>query len=335
MAETFYIFDHPLLPTPYNFRFTVEKIASGFAHRGLTVRVARRPDEITEPGFVMLGDHDWVYGWAARRYGRGIHPGRLLQAIPPLRPGSPLAKRLGGRGQHRALAQVGRQLRRRGGVVALAWHWHREAELFESLEIPVIFTGVYFWGDPGEHRDWPAFSRRAANALPMKFAADIEPVAVGQGCENQAIDVAFVGAKDYKPKWQRVFAQDPRNRIVGTPPWIDEAERVDIYRNAKLVVGLNADANITSGLVVERVYEALAFGAVLITDSQAVVEATNGIARYAGDLDEAQAMARHYLTEERERNDLRGRGFEFARQSGTYAHRAADFIALRDRLGLG
>jgi hypothetical protein len=335
LTESFYIFDHPLLPTPYNFRFTVEKIAGGFAHQGFAVRLARKAEEVTEPGIVMLGDHDCFYGWAARRYGWGVHPGRLLRGIPPLRPGSPLAARLGKRGQHRALAEVGRQLRRRPGVVALAWHWHREAELFEALKIPVIFTGVYFWGEPGEHRDWPAFSRREDKALPMKFAADIDPAAVGQRCTNRRIDVAYVGAKDYKPEWQRAFAKDSRNRIVGTPPWIDEEERVDIYRNAKLVLGLNAEANITSGLVVERVYEALAYGAVLITDSQAVVEATDGIARYARDLDEAQAVARHYLAEEDERRDLRDRGFEFARQSGTYAHRAADFIALRDRLSLG
>ena len=70
----------------------------------------------------------------------------------------------------------------------------------------------------------------------------------------------------------------------------------------------------------------------LITDNPWAMDATEGIGQYAETLEDAIPLVEHYLSNEGERRELRSRGLEFARRRGTYAHRAADFIALREEL---
>lgn len=328
---TFYILDHPLLPTPYNFRFTVEKFAGGFAFQGWDVKVVSRFSQIQDPGVIMLGDHDCFHGWMDGR----LQP--LFGRIPAIRPGTRLTANAGHYGRHRGLRSLEKHLRGRSDIVVIAWLCHREKEFFDELGMPVIFTGERCWGEPKSpgRRAWGEFNERHRNALPLEFGAPVDPSRVGEGCANEAIDCSFVGSSSYRPDWQAHFGAGPRNRIVGTPPWIDEAERVDILRNSKIVLGLHQPENVDDCLPVERVYEAPAYGAVLITDNPWAVDATEGIAQYADGLERAKELTEHYLRNDAERLELRERGLEFARRRGTYAHRAAEFIALRDELFTG
>ena len=327
----FYILDHPLLPTPYNFRFTVEKFAGGFGHRDWDIRIVKRVGQISEPGVVMLADHDCFHGWAEGP----LQP--LFGRIPAIRPGTKLTAAPGKHGKHLALRQLGRHLRQRRDIVAIAWLWHPEKPLFDSLGIPVIFTGECCYGEPKSEarRAWREFSKTHHNALPLEFGAPVDPQRIGEGCENEAIDCSYVGSWSYREDWQQHFGADPRNRIVGTPPWIDEAERVEILRNSKIVLGLHQPANVDDCLPVERVYEAPAYGAILITDNPSAIEATDGVAQYASTLEEAKRLTEHYLQDEDERRKLRARGLDWAWRRGTYAHRAADFIALREEILAG
>ena len=328
MPPTFYILDHPLLPTPYNHRFFVEKFAEGFTHHGFEVRVVDRLDAIRSPGFVMISNHDCFQGWANGRLRR------LLSGPGPLQPGTRLTAPIGRRGRERVARKLARRLRGLDGVVVIAWSWHPDSALLESLELPVIFAGESYWEEPqGEgQRQWRSFNKRHPNALPIEFAAAVDPKQIGEGCANEAIDCSFVGSAAYKPDWQRAFAAEPRNRIIGTPPYISEAERLEVLRNSKVLLGLHSDSNIANALPVERVYEGLAFGAVVISDNPAAVGATDGIARYAPSLEEARRLVDSVLSNERERMELRDRGLEFARHRGTYAHREAPFISLREKL---
>jgi hypothetical protein len=326
--RTFYILDHPLLPTPYNHRFFVEKFGQGFAFHGWDVRVVDRVADISEPGLVMFGNHDCFHGWETGR----LQP--LFGRIPAIRPTRRLTTGPGRKGKHLVLRRLARQLHDRPGTIAVGWRGHEEKSLLDELGMRVIFAGECCWGEPKQaaRREWREFSRRHRNASPIEFAAPADPRRIGEGCRNEAIDCSYVGALTYSPDWQAHFRADPRNRIIGTPPYIDEAERLDVLRNSKIVLGLHDPANVRDCLPIERVYDALAYGTVLITDNPWAVEATEGIGQYAGTLDEAKRLADHFLRDAHERAELRSRGFEFARRRGTYAHRASDFIALRGEL---
>jgi hypothetical protein len=325
---TFYILDHPFLPTPYNHRFFVEKFGQGFAHQGWDVRVVTRMADITQPGLVMFGDHDCFHGWEVGR----LQP--LFGRVPALRPRRKLTTRPGDYGKHVALKRLAARLRDLPETVGLAWRWYEEKPLLDELGMRVIYTGECCWGEPKSEarRSWREFSKRHWNAHPIEFGAPVDPERVGEGAENEAIDCSYVGYVGYEPEWQDHFRASPRNRIVGTPPYIDEAERLDILRNSKIVLGLHQPENVADCLPIERVYDALAFGAVLITDNPWAVDATEGIGRYAETAEDAGRLADRILSDDGERRELRERGLEFARRRGTYAHRAAEFIALREEV---
>ena len=325
MTPTFYILDHPALPTPYNHRFFVEKFARGFTHHGHDVRRVERLSEISEPGLVMVSGHDWFHHVEPRR---GIGPAATM-----LKERSRLLARLGERAKRRVVERLAERVAGRG-IVVLAWFWSGEADWLRGLGMPLIFTGERHYEQPASeyHAAWRSFYESSDDALPITFSADADPRRIGDGSENERYGVVFVGQGLYKPDWYGTFAEGDGNRIVPTPPYIDEDERLDIYRNAKVVLGLHSDDNIANAVVVERVFEALAYGAVCVTDNPHGAPATGGVARVAATREEMESVVQGVLDDDSRRRELREAGFEFARTRGTYAHRAEEFIAARARM---
>jgi len=327
VRNRFYILDHPLLPTPYNHRFFVEKFARGFGYRGYDVSVIRSVAEATGPGFVMISNHDYTYRLLPPRGRVAAKLATVIRSDARL----PTAIRRGS--QHRVLRQLANVATTKG-LVVLAWFWHDHSDEFDEFGIPVIFTGEHFYDEPTsvEHRELWEFYQRERRALSIPFSADVDPDRVGVDCTNDRFDVCYVGSGAYKPEWYRFYAADPANRIVPTPPYIDEDERLRVYRESKLSLGLHSELNIANHVVVERVFESLALGAVCVSDNLAAVRITDGLVSAVGDADSLHEATASLLADDERRHKLRASGFDFIRHSGTYAHRADAFIALGTEL---
>lgn len=331
-GSTFYILDHPLLPTPYNHRFFVEKFARGFAHHGYDVQVITRVDEVRSPGFVMISNHDAFHG---ARFG-----GRLGRFAAPVARVARSAGRSGlspvERAKRGIVTRVAHRARAQRAVV-IAWFWQDAAQFFAEIDAPVIFTGEYFYARPASeaHEEWRQFYLQRDDALAIRFSADADPTRIGEGQRDETYDIAYVGARQYKPEWYGEFSAGTRNRIVPTPPYIPEDERIAIYAHAKIALGLHSDANIANAVVVERIFEALAYGAVAISDSPFAPVATDGAALVARDADDLRTQVADLLADDAKRAEVRSRGYDFVRREGTYAHRAGEFIELSRRLYAG
>jgi Glycosyl transferases group 1 len=329
VAKAFYILDHPLLPTPYNSRFFVEKFARGFSYRGYEVVVVKRLEDLCNPGFVMISDHDYSYSLPT--------DGPLSRLLWPVKAAASSEAKVAATARMRAKRWVVKRLAARvekADLTTIAWFWQDNATILEELGMPVIFTGEHFYGVPASapHRAWQDFYRNRPDALPIRFSADIDPGAVGEGCGNDNFDVCFIGSRIYKPAWYGAFSGLPLTRIIPSPPYIPEEERIGIYRDSKLSLGLHSEGNIANHVVVERVFESLAHGAVCVTDNPTAVEVTGGVAVGAKTLDDMRSLVGSLLADDDRRADLRRRGFELIRRDGTYAHRADEFIALGARL---
>lgn len=329
--KTFYIFDNFFLPTPYNHRFFVEKFASGFKSHGFEVKVVNHVDEIKEDGFVMISNHPFYYSLG----NKGKHKSLVrnlflgLEKFDPLKLLPAVARLF----QRRTIGKLAAGIKGKDQVL-IAWFWHNEEDFFNSLGVPVIFTGEYLYGMPEEdyHRNWHKFYHSRKNALPIKFSAKIDPSQVGEGCNNTAIAISYVGNRQYKPDWYRLFQTRHDCRIVPTLPYISEEERLNIYKNSQISLGLHSEDNIRSKVVVERIFEALAYGALCFTDNPNAVEATQGCAIFIKDKEQLLALVDEYLGGEGKRMALRQRGFEFIRNQGTNFHRAKEFIELKERI---
>ena len=326
----FYIFNHPYCPMPYTHRFFVEKFAKGFEYHGYVVKLIEHADEIVGPGIMMMCDIRFHFYW-----NDGIRNWRRDFFI--------IIEQVFNRFKiawfddfcwylkKKAVKEVAGALKEKD-VTVLAWLWDEHESFLNETGLRVIYTGEYFSHEPKNLRRkklWAFYQNHADdNALPIRFAAAIDPREVGNNEEKRDILVSYVGERRYKTDWQGAFADRKGCRIVPTPPYIPEEDRVSIYKHSMISLGLESAASLEDGIVTERVFEALAYGAICLSHHEAVVPETDGCAEYIEQREDLEDRVAFLESHPEEAKKIREKGYAFVREKGTYAHEAAKFIAL-------
>ena len=323
------------LPTGYNHMFMAQKVARGFEYHGFRVKIVRRISEISSPGFVLICDHPVYFSLGARNNKTGnifrIIPGGIQRIDNKVHFIGVLSTAL----KHRAYRKLAYQIKDKD-VVVIGWNVYKDKDFLESLKIPIIFTGEYYDKKPvlEYQRSWYDIysDRMNKNCLPLKFAADIRPDEIGKGCKNDKYSVSYVGDKTYGIKYRSLFVNDPDCRIIPTPPYITEQEKIEIYKNSMIILGLTNKQSKIGGHVPERIFEALANGAICLTDSEPAVRQTEGCAVRFRNTRELRILVDKFKNNERKRLALRRKGFEYIKKHGTWASRALDFIKMANKL---
>lgn len=333
--KTFYILDDPYLPTFYNHRYFVEKFASGFALNGFEVKVAKSVAEVKDGGIVMVSKHGFMVDNLLdkmkkmkgenreKRYRLGNRIVGFLGNIVA-NPGM-LRIYLSGDTKKKAEGAL-RKLAEKKDTLVIAWLPYEYIGMLEEIGFDYVISGPYFYkeSDNPKVREWMHVYRTDRKALPINFAAAVDPAKVGAGCTNDRIKVSYVGNRSYCPEYYEMFAGKEGCRIVPTPPYIPEEERLAIYRESMITLGLQKPLQTT--MVTERVYESLAYGALCFSNKELPEKATGGIAKYIKDKEHLAQMVEHYVADRKERAELRERGFEFIRNGHTYKHEADKFL---------
>jgi hypothetical protein len=333
IMKTFYIYDSFVLPTAPNHLFFVKKFANGFAYNGYTVKKISNPNEIIDDGFIIISDHDLYHSFGARHNytanGVSWYFPTFLKKIDKLK----LIGKISTASQKKELKDIASKTKNKD-ITLLAWFRDDQNNFIDSLGIPVIYTGELYYDIPisQRHRQWQQFYNSHKNALPIEFAADIDPSKIGEKCLNEKYTISFVGNKNYKPLWRAEFKDDPSSKIMPTPPFISEKERLNIYKNSMMSLGLHAEINIRDSIVNERVFEAAAYGEICLTDNPYAPIATNGCSIFINNPKYLRKTVKNLKNNPEERYALRRKGFEMIRKNGTYAHKAKQFIELSDKL---
>jgi uncharacterized protein YjiS (DUF1127 family) len=338
--KRFYILDDPDLPTFYNHRYFVEKFATGFALNGFKVEVANSVSEIKENSMVMISKHAFVIKdifdslmvskkaiskslveRAVGFIGNLIHNPRLLKFY--------LSKRTN---TYQRAVNVLKKMSKIKNIVVICWHYQNQRDLLDELGLNYILTGVYYYDEPytPDAKKWYHLYRTDEKALPIKFAAAVDPNKVGENCSNNIIKVSYVGNRLYGPEYYNLFIKDPACKIVLTPPYIPEKERIKIYKNSIISLGLQKPVKTT--IVTERIFESLAYGAICLSNHWLAEKATNGIVKFIKDKEHLIQLVENYVNNRDERLELREMGFKFIKEGHTYKHEAQKFIELANKL---
>jgi len=333
--RTFYILDDPYLPTFYNHRYFVEKFASGFALNGFEVKVAKSVAEVKDGGIVMVSKHGFMVdnlldkmkkmkgGNKEKRYRLGNRIVGFMGNVIA-NPGM-LRIYLSGDTKKKAEGAL-RKLAEKKNTLVIAWLPYGYVGMLEEMGMHYIASNVYFHEEPANEKGkewWRAYAGNK-KLLPISFAAAVDPAKVGEGCTNDRIKVSYVGNRSYCPEYYEMFMGKDGYKIVPTPPYIPEEERLRIYRESMITLGLQKPVQTT--MVTERVYESLAYGALCFSNKELPERATGGIAKYIRGKEHLAQMVEHYVSDKRERAELRERGFEFIRNGHTYKHEADKFL---------
>jgi spore maturation protein CgeB len=114
---------------------------------------------------------------------------------------------------------------------------------------------------------------------------------------------------------------------------LPERERVQFFLSSKIAFGFHSDVNIQNNVVVERVFEGMAFGCVVISDNPVAAEITENIVQIANTKEEFLHIYERLLNDDKKRLELQQRGYEWIKQKGLYVHISKNFLDKCTELG--
>jgi hypothetical protein len=213
-------------------------------------------------------------------------------------------------------------------TIFICWFYHKYYN-----EIPFkkfIITGEHFHKKPvlNNHVFCWDLQNRITNYVPLTFSSSLFPENVGNLERNEKLNGCFIGTT-YKPDWVHGL----NNIVYITGNQLPEHERINIFLSSKIAFGFHAGDNVLNNVVVERVFEGMAFGCVVISDNPVAAEITDNIVQVCSSKEDFLNIYNRLLNNHEERTQLQKRGYEWIKENGLYTHVAEKFLNKMNELG--
>jgi hypothetical protein len=215
------------------------------------------------------------------------------------------------------------------GANFILWFWHEHlSTATEIFRQNFVLTGEHFYNKPSLHAHVKIWEiQNSTNSyVPLTFASNLLPADIGKLSRRDEYLAHFIG-NGYKPTLNKKLSRRFRKiKIINTPPFIPEAERKRIFLSSKVALGWHSDDNIKNSVVVERVFEGLAFGNVVVSDTPVAKEITDGIVEFSDTYEETKEFLLRIKKDDAFRALKVEQGLSWAKAHGTYWHVAKRFI---------
>jgi len=156
-------------------------------------------------------------------------------------------------------------------------------------------------------------------SFPMIWLAPEDPSKVGTYSRNVVRDYFFAGwhyRKEWVPDVSSGF-----NGIYFSPDeqkdYLSYETRRELYLSSHFALGFHADYTIEVKSVSQRVFEGFAYGCIVLTDSDAAVSQTEGIAVRVYSKEHLIETMKNFLENPEEMERRRQLGYEFVKRCGT------------------
>ena len=215
------------------------------------------------------------------------------------------------------------------GAKQILWFWHDHLDLAKRLFANrFVLSGEHFYKKPflDEHIKLWEIQKTTPEYVPLTFASDLMPSSIATLPRSEMYLAHFVGFGYQADINKRLRIRFRGIKILNTPPFISEKQRTDIFLSSKVALGWHSDANIKNNVVVERVFEGLAYGNAVISDTPIAREITDGIVEFADTYDETRDFLLRIKKDDEFRKKKVEQGFAWAKAYGTYWHVAKRFI---------
>jgi hypothetical protein len=209
----------------------------------------------------------------------------------------------------------------------ILWFYHSH---IDKLPMPQkwILTGEHFRKKPKvkEHIDRWDIQNKLQNYVPMTFATAILPENIGKFQRNESLRASFVGAP-YQIDWCRELVQtEPGVLVRYTPPFITEEQRIMIYLSSVVSLGFHSPNNASNSVIVERVFEGLALGNIVVSDNPVCEEFTDGNVKYVSTIQDVKEEIARACNNPEERASRQKSGMLWCKEKGTYVNVSKAFL---------
>jgi hypothetical protein len=218
-------------------------------------------------------------------------------------------------------------------TIFLLWCYHNHID-----RIPFkrwILTGEQYVDPP----TLPGHIQAHANALaipnyhPLWLRANEAPTDIGCRLRpDRYTHLGYFAGSGYKRDW----IQGLPNIIyhdVHTAGLLTTAQRREIALQSLFAFGFHSPENVANNHVTQRVFEGLAWGAIVLSDNPAAAKLTGGIVEYVGSREQLVERMAYYVNTPEAVLEKRRKGYEWTRTFGTNRAAAAAFLAKAKELG--
>lgn len=167
--------------------------------------------------------------------------------------------------------------------------------------------------------------------IPYRFSSYIDPLSnfKEKNVVKKEIDVLYIGTY-YELDTLSVIRKQKFNHFIHLSHAGNNAITGNLfeeyYRKSKIVLGLMCPLNNESHTVTERVWEALSFGSLVLTNSKTAEKMTDGVVVYYEDIDDLLEKITFYLENEEERLKKIEKGYDIFMSERNYKKNAKEFI---------
>lgn len=200
----------------------------------------------------------------------------------------------------------------------VGWYWH-------NIDIRKLKHFVY----THEHALAPdqrilRISHRNHCPLPLRVPEDPDKIGTYKRMERWCY--CYIGpwayCRDLRPARFRGYIHDN----YGIENFLDSETRKHVHLMSICALAFQSQENIVSKHVSQRVYEGLAYGCVVLSNSPAAVEQTEGIVILVTSKEDVEQKIEYYNNHPEEAEAIRKRGYEFIRRCGTNRHTLQDVL---------
>ena len=219
--------------------------------------------------------------------------------------------------------------------VFVLWFFH---DMLNSPDMPKfkrwILTGEHFRRKPQTEphvRFWE-MQKQISNYVPLTFATSMRPNDIGKLQRNEQFKASFVGAP-YQIEWCKKLHEEVEGILIRyTPPFIDEKQRIAIYLSSVVSLGFHSSNNMANSVLVERVFEGLALGNVVVSDNPVCEEATDGIVKFITSYESLQNEIDKWWNDPVSRKSQQQLGMSWSKSHGTYTAVSKSFIDMMEKV---
>ena len=299
-VKKIFLMNSPELPTPGTHMFTTRKFLSGFTYYGYEVIVVNKLDDIINGSIVLLSNHGIDQSSVSKKIG--------IDALNYLSRSFP-------------------------DTIYLCWFYHKH---YDSIPFKkFIITGEHFRMKPllQSHIPFWDIQEKINNYVPLTFASALFPDNIGFHKRTEKLNGCFMGTA-YKYHWVSNLENIAYLPGICNGRELKEEDRINTFLSSKIAFGFHHDNNVSNNVVVERVFEGMAYGCVVISDSPAAGIITDGIVQVAKDKSEFLDIYNRLLKNDAERLELQKKGYLWVKNNGLYIHTVNNFLKKIDELGV-
>jgi hypothetical protein len=194
-------------------------------------------------------------------------------------------------------------------AIYIGWYWFRH-------NVDRIKYFIHTYENMLQPDDRVSLIKKQRSNVPLLLRASEDPDCIGTLEKQILYDYCFMGFP-YCEDWE------PREHFKGIyhattqKGFLSYSERKQNHLASRFALGFQADENIRDKHVSQRIYEGLAYGCIVLTNSIPACEQTNGIAVYVRSKDDLIDKMNYYNNHPEEIQKKQQEGYEFIKKNGT------------------